>query len=226
MLGFDSHFAVKMPGLRVTALKVAVEKVEDRNVGLEELKIAVAEEVRSKYSLESVKDVKVFRFYRDFFWRLGIDPTKVRPASEALIRRILQGGSIPTINTAVDAINISSIQTEIVVDAFDVAKISGEAKIRFASRGDRFLGIGMARELTMTGGEIVISDDLGPIAIYPHRDSVRTGVSLQTKAMLTVMCGVPGIGEEMLADAAKVVSRMVTRFCEGMNIGQSMSLPK
>nr|MDO8134592.1 phenylalanine--tRNA ligase beta subunit-related protein [Candidatus Njordarchaeum guaymaensis] len=226
MLTFESQLESKVPDLKVAVVKVAVERVEDSNPKLEELKKAVINEVRSKYSLESLKDVRIFRCYRDFFWRLGIDPTKVRPASEALVRRILQGGSIPTINAAVDAINLSSIQTEIVIDAFDTAKISGEIRIKFASQGERFLGIGMKHELVLRGGEMVISDALSPIAIYPHRDASRTAVTRQTEEILTVMCGVPGIEGKELLSAALVVASTIVRFCGGKQTSQAIVLPR
>jgi DNA/RNA-binding domain of Phe-tRNA-synthetase-like protein len=226
MLIFDPKLANKIPDLKVATIEVSVGKIEDKNQELEKLKKAVVEEVKSKYSLASVKDVKVFRCYRDFFWRLGIDPTKTRPASEALIRRILQGGSIPTINTAVDAVNVSSIRTEIVVDAFDTAAISGRIAVRFASKGEQFLGIGMKNPLVMDGGEIVISDTLGPIAVYPHRDAERTGVTGQTRQILTVMCGVPGIEDKALVDAAHIVSTMISKFCGGKNLSQVTLLPR
>jgi DNA/RNA-binding domain of Phe-tRNA-synthetase-like protein len=226
MLFFDPKLASEIPDLKIVVMEVAVEKVEEENLELENLKGSVADGVKSKYLLATVKDVRLFRCYRDFFWRLGIDPTKVRPASEALVRRILQGGSIPSINTAVDAINISSILTEVVIDAFDVARISGETAIRFASKGEKFLGIGMKHELTMAGGEIVISDALGPIAMYPHRDAERTGVTKETRGILTIMCGVHGIEEDVLIDAARVVSRTISKFCGGMIVGQVILLPR
>ena len=54
--------------------------------------------MRKNYSLDGLKDEENIRAYRDFFWKLGIDPTKIRPAAEALIRRILGGKEIPRIN--------------------------------------------------------------------------------------------------------------------------------
>jgi DNA/RNA-binding domain of Phe-tRNA-synthetase-like protein len=215
MLLFNTQLAKKVSGLKVAAGKVAVRKIEGMKDQLEKLKSATIEEVKSRYSLETVKDVRLFRCYRDFYWRLGIDPTKVRPASEALIRRILQGGSIPTTNTAVDAINIVSIQTEIVVDAFDLQKITGSAEIKFATRGERFLGIGMKHPLELQGTEIVVSDDDGPIALYPHRDAERTKVTQQTSRILTVSCGVPGIEDEELLSAERQVVKTVAEFCGG-----------
>jgi len=225
MLSFDRELARKIPDLKIATMKLAVTKVEERNDALDKLKKEVIEEVKTKYSLETVKDIRKFRCYRDFFWRLGIDPTKVRPASEALIRRILQGGSIPIINTVVDAINLASVKTEIVIDAFDTRKIARQTKIRFASHGEKFLGIGMKHELTLQGGEIVISDADGPIAIYPHRDGEKTKITLQTREILTVSCGVPGIEEKELLNAAKVVSGTIIEFCGGEETSKTSLLP-
>ncbi|WXG46500.1 MAG: phenylalanine--tRNA ligase beta subunit-related protein [Candidatus Atabeyarchaeum deiterrae] len=211
--------------MKIAILKVAVRKVEDRNEKLEELRKSLAEEVRSEYSLDTVKDARSFRAYRDFFWRLDIDPTKIRPASEALIRRILQTGTIPTINTAVDVVNIVSIETETVIDAFDANKMAKHAEIRFASEGERFLGIGMAHDLALAGGEIVIADNRGPTALYPHRDAERTKITPKTSEILTVACGVPGINTEELVNAEREVSRMMIQFCAGEQIGEIVVLP-
>ena len=38
--------------------------------------------VKDKYKLETLKDEPIIKAYRKFFWRIGIDPTKVRPSSE------------------------------------------------------------------------------------------------------------------------------------------------
>jgi DNA/RNA-binding domain of Phe-tRNA-synthetase-like protein len=63
------------------------------------------EEARRRLSLTlpSLKDHPIIRAYRDFYWRLGIDPTKQRPSSEGLARRLLAQGRLPRINSVVDA---------------------------------------------------------------------------------------------------------------------------
>ena len=42
---------------------------------------------------------------RMMYKRVGIDPTKTRPSSEALLRRVRRGDELPRINSLVDAIN-------------------------------------------------------------------------------------------------------------------------
>jgi len=50
------------------------------------------------------------RAYRDFYWRIGLDPTKTISSSEALLRRVLKG-EFPTVSVLIDAENIASAET-------------------------------------------------------------------------------------------------------------------
>jgi len=115
----DAELKDCFPGLQVLVGHVKDVKVERGGLEIQKFWEELFKEVKEKYSLESLKNVPVFRAYRDFFWRAGIDPTKIRPASEALIRRILAGKSIPSINNVVDAYNLASIKTEVALAAFD-----------------------------------------------------------------------------------------------------------
>jgi len=172
-------------------------------------------QVKEQYDLESLKDLPTFRAYRDFFWSVEIDPTKNRPAAEALIRRFLGGKAIPHINTLVDAYNLASIRTEIALAAFDMDKLKGDLLMRPARKDEEFMGIGMEKPMRLQGGEIVISDEEKLVAIYPHRDADNTKITEETKNVLLLVCGVPGIKEETLRNAAKVAMDYITKFCDG-----------
>ena len=169
--------------------------------------------MKAEYTKESLKDIPVFRAYRDFFWGVNIDPTKVRPASEALIRRILLDKPIPKISTVVDSYNLASIKSCIALAAFDEDKICGDITMRFSIEGEKFRGIGMKKDMVLNGGEIVISDEEQLIAIYPHRDSDETKVTYETNNLFLLACGVPGIREEKLSDAMETAIKYVNRFC-------------
>jgi len=106
ILEIDSSLEVRFPDLKALVYKVWGVHVQKRSPELEIFKNEVMRQVREKYDLETLKDLSTFRLYRDFFWRIGVDPTKNRPAAEALIRRILGGSSIPTINTLVDSLTL------------------------------------------------------------------------------------------------------------------------
>jgi DNA/RNA-binding domain of Phe-tRNA-synthetase-like protein len=88
---FHEDIITTFPGLFVVEGDVGPVSIEKNNANLEMLKQTIITEVNERYTLEQVKDEPLFRAYRDFFWSVGVDPTKTRPASEALIRRILAG---------------------------------------------------------------------------------------------------------------------------------------
>lgn len=182
---------------------------------LERFEEEVLKEVSKRYSLETVKDVAVFRLYRDFFWSIEIDPTKTRPAAEALIRRVLAGRPIPKINSLVDAYNLASIKTGIALAAFDEDKIRGGITARYSEPGEEFLGIGMINPIRLEGREIVIADEEKLLAVYPYRDSDQTKITESTRNVLLMICGAPGISEETLADAEKTAVEYIIRFCGG-----------
>jgi DNA/RNA-binding domain of Phe-tRNA-synthetase-like protein len=211
----DVQLKTRFSDLTVLICNVEDVRVEKQNVELEKFRDEITEKVRAKYDLDSVKNLPTFRAYRDFFWRVGIDPTKNRPAAEALIRRVLGGRTIPRINTLVDAYNLASIKTEIALAAFDANKLKGDLLMRFAEKGEKFLGIGMEKLMLLQGGEIVVSDSEKLVAIYPYRDADGTKITEKTKNVTLLVCGVPGIDEETLENAAQVALEYITSFCGG-----------
>jgi DNA/RNA-binding domain of Phe-tRNA-synthetase-like protein len=170
---------------------------------------------RQTYALETLKDDPRLRAYRDFFWRVGVDPTKVRPAAEALLRRVIQRKPFPRVNTLVDAYNLASAETHIALAAFDLAKLRGDLRMRRAHPDETFLGIGMKAPVTLAGVEVVCEDDDRLVAIYPYRDAEASKVTFETCDVRFLVCGVPGISREALLEASAVTGGLVTRFCGG-----------
>jgi len=214
-LKIDSKLKARFPDLNVLTLRIKGVQVRKRDDELENFKAEVMKQVRDDYSLDSVKDHPTFRAYRDFFWSIKIDPTKIRPAAEALIRRIIAGKTLPRINTLVDAYNLASIKSRIAIATFDADKLEGDLLMRFAEEGEQFIGIGMDKPLILTGGEIVVSDEEKLIAVYPYRDADNTKVTEKTANVAIVVCGVPGIPKRDLENASQVAVEYITRFCGG-----------
>jgi DNA/RNA-binding domain of Phe-tRNA-synthetase-like protein len=205
----------QFPGLQALVAYIDGVKVADSGAQFQKVYEELSVEVRQKYALNSLKDVPILRAYRDFFWRVGIDPTKVRPAAEALIRKILSGRTLPRINNLVDAYNLASIKTEIALAAFTRDRLKCDLLMRRAKEGEEFLGIGMDKTIKLTGIEVVISDSEKLVAIYPHRDAETSKISHSTTSVLMLVCGVPGIESEILEDAGEVATSYIVRFCGG-----------
>ena len=214
-LTLDPDLSSKFPGLQARVSNIRGVTIEPSSPELEGFKTRVFEETSKRWNLDELKYNQVFRSYRDFFWKVKVDPTKTRPASEALLRRILRGNPLPTINTLVDAYNLASVVTSIPFGAFDTDKMRGTSMMREAKPGEEFLGIGMDKPIQLSGGEAVIRDDERLIAVYPYRDADYSKVTTSTRNLLLMTCGVPGIGAEELSKAEVVGIEYITRFCGG-----------
>ncbi len=209
----DPALRETFPGLDAHLVEVGGLRVRDRDERLDAFVPLLVREFREHLRLETLKDEPHLRAYRDFYWRVGIDPTKIRPASEALLRRVLQGKELPRINTLVDAYNLASMKTSIAIAAFDAAHTHGDIRMRLARGGESFLGIGMEAPVVLKGVEVVCEDDEGLVAIYPYRDAHRTRVTTATTETVFMTCGVPGIDTPALVAAAGTTQEFVERFC-------------
>ncbi len=205
----------RFPDLAAQIIRFKGITVKREDPKLEEYKLEVTKATQAKWELDKLRDDPEFRAYRDFFWKLGIDPTKNRPAAEALIRRVLSDRPIPKINTWVDAYNLVSINTAIPIASFDSDLLEGNLLMREAKAGEEFLGIGMDKPVTLGGGEAVIQDDKRLVAIYPYRDADHSKVSQRTKNVLMLLCGAPGITKEKLNSSALEAGKVLPRFCGG-----------
>ncbi len=209
----DEVVADAYPGLELVPVVVEGLDVVREREDLEAHKRRLEEEVRASGTADAIKDEPLVRAYRDFFWSLGIDPTKTRPAAEALVRRIARGRPLPTINTAVDAYNLASVESRVAFAAFDTAALHGDLVMRYAREGEAFMGIGMDRPRVLAGRELVIDDGEELVAIYPYRDADASKLTLETTATLCLGCGVPGMDGDVLRGATDLAVGYLRRYC-------------
>ena len=116
---------------------------------------------------------------RALYRRFGIDPTRVRPSSEALLRRLKKGEPLPRINSLVDVANSLSVQLQVPVGLYDLGKVRGdELVVRLGAEGESYTGIG--KDHVNVAGRICVADAEGPIG-NPSSDSARTMITTDTE---------------------------------------------
>jgi DNA/RNA-binding domain of Phe-tRNA-synthetase-like protein len=174
----------------------------------------VEAELKSHYSIDEVKDVRTIRMQRDFFWRMGVDPTKVRPASEALLRRILLNKGLPRVSPIVDAYNLASVKTLLTFSAFDRAKINPPLSVRFSREDEAVVLIGN-RTKKLTGKEFVLTDSAKVLCVYVHGDVDETKVTDATTDVLLVAYGIPGLSHDELEEGMVVAANYIRQFAGG-----------
>ena len=121
---------------------------------------------------------------RTMYKRVGIDPTKRRPSSEALLRRVRKGGSLPRINSMVDVCNWCSLEYQLPYGLYDAAHIEGDVVLRLGADGESYPGI--RKDEVHVAGRITLADRHGPFG-NPTSDSARTMVTTATTRALVVV---------------------------------------
>ncbi|MEM3833138.1 MAG: phenylalanine--tRNA ligase beta subunit-related protein [Thermoprotei archaeon] len=174
----------------------------------------VENNIKSKLTIENIIKHPIIRTYRDFYWRIRIDPTKQRPSSEALIRRVLQNKSIPTINNVVDAGNIASLLTFIPIGLYDADNIEGTITLRLSKSNEYFVPIGGEKEVVKEG-QPILADNKRIIHLYPHRDSSETMITHKTKNILVLSLGVPSISKDLINEALEETLKLITKYSGG-----------
>ena len=85
--------------------------------------------------------------------------------------------------------------------------------MRFSNEGEEFHGIGMDKPIILTGVEVVMADESRLLAIYPHRDTMYSKITLQTTDLIIISCGVPGIQVDRLREANDKAYNLIKKFC-------------
>jgi DNA/RNA-binding domain of Phe-tRNA-synthetase-like protein len=139
-------------------------------------------ELEVKRATQAVRsgDVASLDRARKLYRRFGTDPTRMRPSSEALMRRMKKGEPLPRINSLVDVANAMSVQLQVPVGLYDLGKVKGEELvIRLGRDGEAYEGIG--KQNVSVAGRICVADAEGPCG-NPSADSARTMITTDTES--------------------------------------------
>ena len=154
---------------------------------------------RSRYTVDSIKEMPAIQATREAYKRCGKDPSRYRPSAESLIRRTLKGGDLYRVDTLVDLINLASIAYGYSIGGFDADKIQGERLVLgIGQEGEAYEGIG--RGPLNIAGLPVYRDEIGGIGT-PTSDHERTKLTIGTTRLLTIVNGYDGNRETTLACA-------------------------
>jgi DNA/RNA-binding domain of Phe-tRNA-synthetase-like protein len=149
---------------------------------------------------------------RAMYRQVGIDPTKTRPSSEALLRRVRKGLPLPRVNALVDVINWSSVELQLPYGLYDSAHISGDVTLRLGQPGEAYDGI--RKDVVHVGGRLTLADAEGPFG-NPTSDSARTMVTAATRDALIVVFAPRPTDAASVAAALDLTASRIAEMCGG-----------
>jgi DNA/RNA-binding domain of Phe-tRNA-synthetase-like protein len=154
---------------------------------------------------------------RTMYHRLGLDPTRTRPSSEALLRRVRKGDALPRINTLVDICNWCSLELQVPYGLYDRAVIEGAIELRRGLPGEEYAGI--RKDSVHLDGRMTLADGHGPFG-NPSADSLRTSITEATTSCLAVIFSPRAHGEAWVLEAIDLTSSRLARFAGGREVGR------
>ena len=166
---------------------------------------------REELTTESLKEMTSIAATRRVYKACGKDPSRYRPASEALIRRALQGKELYQLNTLVDLVNLASIAYGYSIGGFDADKFVGDTlTLGIGREGEPYEGIG--RGMLNIAGLPVYRDAKGGVGT-PTSDNERTKMTLQTRHLVVLINGYDG-NEQRVRQNAEYIQQLVRRYCQ------------
>lgn len=172
---------------------------------------ALGEHYREVLSTETLKAISGIEATRRVYRVCGKDPSRYRPAAEALIRRQLKGKDLYQIDTLVDLVNLASIRYGYSIGGFDADKFQGDTLTLGVGReGEPYEGIG--RGMINIAGLPVYRDAVGGVGT-PTSDNERTKISLSTTHLVVLINGYDGDEAQVTANA-RYIQELVRKYAQ------------
>ena len=153
---------------------------------------------------------EVIAAVRTMYKRVGLDPTKTRPSSEALLRRVRKGGELPRINNLVDVINWCSLESQLPFGLYDAGRIHGPVMLRIGRAGEEYAGI--RKDLVHLDGRLTLADQQGPFG-NPTSDSARTMVTSEARHALVVIFAPAAVTAAVVDRALALTGERIATYC-------------
>lgn len=178
-----------------------------------ELRRRVADEARRRWEGVAAAEHPVTAGVRRLFRQAGCDPTRYRPSSEALLRRLLRGEELPAIHPLVDFNNCLSVALAVPACVMAAGSVTPPFVLRAGEPGERMASLRGPFDLA---GKPLLADGAGPFGT-PITDSERVRVGEGTRAGLLVLYLPAGAGER---DAAGETLERLARLAAGVSVGR------
>jgi DNA/RNA-binding domain of Phe-tRNA-synthetase-like protein len=188
---------------RASAIAVSPVRVRERDAGLEASLDDAADRLRRGTEAPAATAA-----VRTMYRRTGVDPTRTRPSSEALLRRVRRGEPLPRVNTLVDIINWCSVESGLPFGLYDGDRLEGRVILRIGTEGEAYPGI--RKDEVHLAGRLVLADEVGPFG-NPTSDSARSMVTTATTSAVVVIFVPAALPDRAANDVLALTSDRIAR---------------
>ncbi len=202
------------PNLQLGCIQSKVTVLEFPNYPeLSHLIEATTTDIADILQTADIKDLPNIANSRTAYKKLGQDPSRYRLSAEALLRRVVKGKGIYSINNVVDLLNLVSMQSGYSIGGYDADKIEGDVVFGIGELNEPYEAIGKGQ---FNIHKLPTFRDAKGAFGTPTSDSVRTMVRPDTQQFLMVLIDYSGTGE--LKYWMQETVNLLKEFAEGEEV--------
>src|SRR5579872_7214224 len=211
-LQLDESLKTRIPGVTFGMVTIQGVTVQERDERLWQQVETLCQQQAREFALERLAEYAQIAAVRGLQKSFGFDPTRYRPSSEALLRRVLKGQGLYQINTAVDVNNLCSLEFLLPMCIYDLRNVAGQIVVRVGEPGEEYPGIG--RQVFQIAHKVIIADDHG-IMGSTVSDSERTKVTTATTDILLAIYAPVGKDPRLIQEYAALAGKRMVEFNGG-----------
>jgi DNA/RNA-binding domain of Phe-tRNA-synthetase-like protein len=175
---------IELPDVKLGVVEADDLRVAAADAALAQLMDGVCDRKRREFTVETLAEAEPTRAVRAMFRAWGVDPSKYRPSSEALLRRVVQGKGLYRVLNVVDIGNVGSIETGWPYGCYDRSRLRPPIVFRDGAAGETYEGIG--KRTWHLAGRPVLADADGPFG-SPISDSTRSMITESAQSVLAII---------------------------------------
>lgn len=173
-------------------------------------------DARNAYAQTDLSRVDKIIDWREAYRSFGFKPAQFRCSAESLLRRIMQGKDLPSINPLVNIYNAVSLKYTLPMGADDLDQVKGAIQLTVARGDEQFTALGSsATELTQAGEVVYRDDRFVTCKVWNWRECDQTKIETGTKRAIFV---IEGLEHTLLGEIATALSELkdiIERMCGG-----------
>ena len=172
--------------------------------------------IREKYTTEQLTTLPKIADWREAYRKFGFKPSSHRSSIEALLRRILQGKELPSINPLVDLYNLISIKHLLPAGGDDLEQAEGNIALTIAEGTEHFVMLGSDKPEEIKKGEVIYRDEKEVLCrSWNYRECDKTKITETTKTVCLVLEGLEHTSKEEILSALSELRTLISHYCQG-----------
>jgi len=172
--------------------------------------------VRGAWSIERLDADPRIAAWRDAYRAFGAKPKKHRSSVENVIRMILDGAGVPSINPAVDVYNAISLKHAVPCGGDDLDRVAGDIRLTFATGDERFIPLNGTEAITPKPGEVIYRDDEDVLCRrWNWRECDKSKMTEDSTNLCLVVEGLPPISADDVGRIASELAEAMEACCGG-----------